>query len=74
MTIFDPFNGNLRMSVFKSVTPAFVKKIILSSAHKSCDLDPIPSSLLICHIDSIIGSFTDIITVSLSTGEVPSSF
>ena len=74
MPIFDPFNGNLRMSVFKPVTPAFVKNIILSSAPKSCDLDPIPSSLLICHIDSIIGSITDIINVSLSTGEVPSSF
>ena len=74
MPNFDPFIGNLRMSIFEPVTPAFVKNIILSSPPKSCDLDPIPSSLLTCHIDSIIESITEIINVSLCTGEVPSSF
>ena len=45
--------------------------LILSSQPKSCGLDSIPSSLLICDIDSILESITDIIiNVSLSNGDV----
>ena len=41
---------------------------------KSCDLDPIPASLLLDCLDEIVPTVTDIINTSLQTGVVPQSF
>ena len=46
----------------------------MSSAPKSCLLDPFPTSLLIENVDCIIDSVTNIINYSLLSGSVPSSF
>ena len=48
-----------------------VKQCILSSAPKSCELDPIPSKLLIGCIDSILPSLTDLFNYSLASGIFP---
>ena len=51
----------------KSVTIT-VKECIINSAPKSCELDPIPSKLLIECIDSILPSLTDLFNSSLASG------
>ena len=51
-----------------------VKECILSSARKSCELDPIPSKLLIECLDSILPSLTDQFNSSLATGIFPQCF
>ena len=51
-----------------------VKECILNSAPKSCELDPIPSKLLIECLDSILPSLTDLFNSSLASGIFPQCF
>ena len=52
------------MNDFERATEDENKKLILSSSSKSCDLDPIPISVLKNCFDIII---TDIINISIDT-------
>ena len=52
----------------------YVKSIILKAPIKSCDLDPIPTSLFSECIDDLIPSITSIIKKSLIAGSVPACF
>ena len=51
-----------------------VKECILNSGHKSCELDPIPSKLLIECLDSILSSLTGLFNSSLASGIFPQFF
>ena len=51
-----------------------MKECIFSSAPKSCDLDPIPSNLLIEFQDSFLPSLTDLFNSSLASGIFPQCF
>ena len=51
-----------------------VKECILISAPKSCELDSIPSKLLIECLDSIVSSLTDLFNSSLASGIFPQCF
>ena len=68
------------LSSFEKVSQLTVKECIRISAPKSCELDPIPSKLLIECIDSIISSLTDpliffyINNSSLASGIFPQCF
>ena len=55
-------------SSFEKVSQLTVKECILNSAPKSCELDPIPSKLLIECLDSILPSRTDLFNSSLASG------
>ena len=61
-------------SSFEKVSQLTVKECILNSAHKSCELDPIPSKHLIECIDSILPSLTDLFNSSLASGIFPLCF
>ena len=52
---------------FKNVSQITVKECILSSTPKSCELDPIPSKLVIECLDSILPSLTDLFNSSLAS-------
>ena len=52
----------------KKVTQLTAKECILNSAHRSCELDHIPSKLLIEGLDSIL---TDLFNCSLASGIFP---
>ena len=52
-------------------TTADTRRIVLQSSVKSCDLDPMPTSLLKGNIDLLAPILTDIINTSLATGVVP---
>ena len=61
-------------SSFEKVSQLTVKECILSSAPKSCELDPISSKLLIECLDSILPSLTDLFNSSLASGIFPQCF
>ena len=48
-----------------------VKECVLNSAPESCELDPIPSKLLIECLDSILPALTDLFNSSLVSGIFP---
>ena len=61
-------------SSFEKVSQLTVKECILNSAPESCELDPIPSKLLIECLDSILPSLTDLFNSSLASGIFPRCF
>ena len=61
-------------SSFEKVSQLTVKKCIPNSAPKSCELDPIPSKLLIECLYSIPPSLTDILNSSPASGIFPQCF
>ena len=62
------------LSHFNPVSEEYVKSIILKAPIKSCDLDPIPTSLFSKCVDDLIPSITSIINKSLIDGSVPACF
>ena len=58
---------------FEAASPADVKNIILASATKLCELDPLPTSLLKQNIKALCPVITCIINALLSTAIVPQS-
>ncbi|WP_419591906.1 hypothetical protein, partial [Thiolapillus sp.] len=59
------------LQTFDPVTDDFVLKIIKSTPAKSCELDPIPTTLLYDNLDILLPTITNIINTSLTTGIVP---
>ena len=60
-----------RLHVFEPASPSDVKRIVMSSAAKSCVLDPLPTSFLKTHIDFLCPVLARIINTSLSSAVVP---
>ena len=65
---------NSTLHSFKTVTEEEVHKLISNSPNKSCDLDPIPTTLLKTHLDILIKPITALINMSLQSGEFPTNF
>ena len=63
-----------KINVFERASEDEIKKYILSSSSKSCDLDPIPTSMLKNRLDIIITPITDIINISMETSTFPQNF
>ena len=61
-------------SSIEKVSQLTVKECILNSAPKSCELDPIPSKLLIECLDSNLPSLTDLSNSSLASRIFPQRF
>ena len=70
----DTGTTDATFSSFEKVSQLTVKECILNSAPKSCELDPIPSKLLIECLDSILPSLTDLFNSSLVSGIFPQCF
>ena len=64
------YTGN-HLTKFNQLTHADVRKLVMSSKTTSCDLDPIPTSLLKDHISILTPIITKMINLSLQTGEFP---
>ena len=67
-------NIRSKMNVFERASEDEIKKLILSSSSKSCDLDPIPTSVVKNCLDILITPITDIITISMETSTFPQNF
>ena len=63
-----------KMNVFERLSEDEIKKLILSPLSKSCDLDPIPTSVLKNCLAILITSITDIINISMKTSKFPQTF
>jgi len=64
----------LPLDSFVSVTQDEVRRLILASPCKSCELDPIPTILLKSCLDVLITPITSLINMSLAEGSVPPAF
>ena len=67
------FSGTV-FAAFQLVNEDFVKTVVYKMPKKSCDLDPIPTSVLYDCLDEIIPIVTSIISKSLSSGIAPQCF
>ena len=61
-----------RLTVFDSATTKEISSIIKKSSKASCNLDPIPSSLLCDVLPSLAPVITDIVNTALKSGCFPS--
>ena len=59
---------------FRTMSEEEVLKIIKSTPNKSCDLDPIPTSLVLECISVLLTLITNIVNYSLQEGSFPSCF
>ena len=71
---FDAFKTNCSFDSFSSLSEVKIDKIIKQSPSKSCDLDPLPTSLMKENMSSILPLITEIVNDSLSSGHVPEEF
>ena len=55
------------MNVYESVSEDEIKKLILSSSSKSCDLNSIPTSVLKNCLETLMTPITDIINISMES-------
>ena len=62
------------MNVFERASEDGIKKLILNSSSKSCNLDPIPTSVLKNCLDILITPITDIINISMETSTFLQNF
>ena len=62
------------LDVFSPASEEEIYKIIKGSPSKSCDLDPIPTSLLKHHLDQLTPLITRIVNLSLESAVFPSCF
>ena len=63
-----------KMNVFKHASEDEIEKLFLTSSSKSCDLDPIPTSVLKNCLDILITPITDIINISMETSTFPQTY
>jgi hypothetical protein len=59
---------------FSPVSEQFVRELTMKSAKTFCDIDPIPTTLLYEHIDTLLPTITRLLNQSLTTGIVPQDF
>ena len=69
----NPFDG-VPLCTFKPVSESVVKNLILKSAPKSCQLDLIPTPLLLECLNNLFPSLTALVNFSLSSGVFPEVF
>ena len=63
-----------KMNVFERASEDEIKKFIFSSSSKSCDLDPIPTSVLKNCLEILKTPITDIINISMGASIFPQNF
>ena len=73
LPLTNPFDSVL-LCTFKPVSESVVKNLILKSALKTCQLDPIPPFLLVECLDTLLPSLTALVNSSLSSGVFPEVF
>ena len=71
--IEDKFETDKRLYKFRLLTLEETINLVKSAAPKSCDLDPIPTNILLEQLDIIAPTLQKIINLSLQTGIMPKS-
>ena len=73
-SVSDPTYSGSVWSDFRPVSEDDVGKIIKKATIKSCDLDPLPATLLSHCIDDLIPHLTSVINDSLQSGSFPTIY
>ena len=73
LPLTNPFDG-LPLFTLKPVSESVVKHLILKSAPITCQLDPIPTPLLVECLDTLLPSLTALVNSSLFSGVFPEVF
>ena len=68
-----PNEPTATMDSFQPIAMEKLKKLVLSGNSKCCSLDPIPTSLLKEHLDTLLPVIDQIVNKSISTGYFPST-
>jgi hypothetical protein len=63
--------GVTPLVAFTPISEEAIRKIILSQANKSCESDPIPTSLLKSCLDDLLPIVTRIVNLSITSGQFP---
>ena len=69
MYIENDYITTARHNFFLPVTEEDVRRMIMKSPAKACELNPIPMKLLKDNLDILLPTLTSIVCKSLSTGE-----
>ena len=67
----DPDENDHHFSEFDDVSPEQVEKIIKSASSATCTLDPIPTWILKQCFQELLPTITQIVNLSLASGEFP---
>ncbi|KAJ8035470.1 hypothetical protein HOLleu_22713 [Holothuria leucospilota] len=59
------------LCTFQAASEEEIKKIVMKSASKSCELDSVPTTLIKQCIDTFVPYITDIVNASFSSGHFP---
>ena len=62
------FLTSLRLTNFRPITLQEIINLIKSAAPKSCELDTIPTSIILKHVEMIAPINQEIINLSITTG------
>ena len=60
--------------VLEPATEEEIRRIIMKSPNRSCELDPIPTWLLKCCLTELLPLITTLVNKSLTTGSFPEGF
>ncbi len=71
---YEDIECNVTMDSFKILSEEDIRKLIVKSPSKSCDLDPMPTHLVKECIDLLLPVITRIMNKSLQEGTFPSPF
>ena len=79
LALASPYNHNIEFqqtpfTSFQPITIDCLHSVITKYVPKSCELDPIPTSLLLECLDAVLTTTTSIINDSLKSGVFPSSY
>ncbi len=74
VSVFEDTQCDVTMDTFKLLSEDDVRKFIVKSPSKSCDLDPIPTHIVKECLDLLLPAITRIMNKSLQEGVFPSQF
>ena len=70
---FEPVAENAHLHILDPVNELHLRKLINQSPTKTCDLDPLPTSLLKGNVESLLSLIVLTVNKSLTSGVVPDS-
>ena len=74
MPVFESPTVKSRMTRFELATADEVRKLIINSPSKTCDLNPIRTELLKSCLDVLLDPITQMVNLSLISGVLPDIF
>ena len=66
------FTGDMKLDHFNTYSVEDMRKLVSGSSKKSCQLDPVPTNLIVGMSDMLLPIITNVVNSSLSLGHFPS--